>query len=241
MTDCGAWTPPAGNDQLQILRILDCGDETLVIIRIHFDRELQRALAPPVAAAFEITHFASGAFIQFTMNIETAHTGVCADRCMLGTHRNHHIRTRVHVPRTHSRHAIRNASEQPVRFLAHIIETEPRAFDHRAGDNVILRCIALRYRQAFPWRACYVFSDARRVAQRCCKNSRRCDAGNTAAEVHHHQANCSPDRCIGAKAGTETTVAAVYADLLRIRAIDDHQRRDAMHGSLYAVHVEFIT
>src|SRR6476646_7402089 len=78
MTDCGAWTPPAGNDQLQILRILDCGDETLVIIRIHFDRELQRALAPPVAAAFEITHFASGAFIQFTMNIETAHTGVCA-------------------------------------------------------------------------------------------------------------------------------------------------------------------
>jgi len=44
MTDCGAWTPPAGNDQLQILRILDCGDETLVIIRIHFDRELQRAI-----------------------------------------------------------------------------------------------------------------------------------------------------------------------------------------------------
>ncbi len=146
----------------------------------------------------------------------------------------------MHVPRAERRHRVRDAREQALGLLVRVVVAEARALDHRARDHVVVRVIAARRRERFPRAALDVLGEARGIAQRRCEDGGRGNAGDAAAQVHQHEPDRAADRCVRAKARAETAVAAVNADLSRVRPIHDHERRDTVHRALHAVQVELV-
>ena len=144
----------------------------------------------------------------------------------------------MHVPAAHRGHGVGDAGEQPYRLLAHVVVAQARTLDHRAGDHVFVRPIAARDRQRLPRAALAVLGPAGGVALRRRQHRGRSQPGNAAAQVEQDQPDCPADGGVGAETRPEAAVAAVQADLRRIRAVDDHQRCDAVHRALHAVHVE---
>ena len=92
----GERPPSPRHDQMQVARILDRRNEMLVIVGI--DVQLERALAPPVAATLEFTHRVPRQFTQPSMHIGARHAGFRADSRVFWTHRHHHVGAHVHVP-----------------------------------------------------------------------------------------------------------------------------------------------
>ena len=50
VADGGTRSPASCHHELQVLRVFDGWDHTLIVVGIHRDRERQRALTPPVPA-----------------------------------------------------------------------------------------------------------------------------------------------------------------------------------------------
>src|SRR6266446_1684788 len=94
------------------------------------------------------------------MDGAAAPTPAVTERRVLRSHRYHHIRPRMHVPRAYVAHRTGEARQQPDGVLAHVIKAQPRAFDHHARNHIGLGRIAIGHCQALPRAVSLILSKA---------------------------------------------------------------------------------
>src|SRR5688572_23249011 len=71
MADGGTRSPTACDNQLQILRVFDGGDETCIVVRSDRDWQGQGPLPSPVTANLEVAYLASCHSAQATVHFGT--------------------------------------------------------------------------------------------------------------------------------------------------------------------------
>ncbi len=62
VADGGARAPAARDYELQVFRVLNRGDEPVVVVRVDFYWKSQSALSSPVPSSLEVTHLSTRQF-----------------------------------------------------------------------------------------------------------------------------------------------------------------------------------